>query len=662
MRRLLCVFIIILNVQVAYSQLLATRLQCKFVRPIMKGFLENHVNYDELNSNLEHRTIDQYIKRLDGSKLYLLSSDIKHIRKIMNQNFTKIGARDCASLSEVQSLYIKRVNERVKFAKNYLTKKIKINKKLSFVFDPEQREYPSSEKEADKFQEKYMQFQLANFLATDLNMKEAKAQLGRRYERLEKRVLEMGEEDIFSNYIDSFAHALDPHSSFFSREALEDFDIQMGLSLEGIGATLSSQDGYTVIEQLIAGGAAKDSGELQTKDKIIAVGQGKKGKLEPIYDMDLRDVVRKIRGKSGSQVRLKIFRKAGGKNNTFEVVLERRKISLESEAAQISYVKKKINGKDKKIGVLHIPSFYSDALKGGRSVSKDVEKLLKEVNKEKVDGLVLDLSNNGGGSLDDAVKVAGFFFKTGNVVETQGNKLKDTDSDVQYAGPLVVLTNRLSASASEIVAGALQDYKRAVVVGSDHTFGKGSVQSVIRLPKLLGAIKVTVGLYYIPGGNSTQHMGIESDVVLPDKFATDEIGEKSLDYSLPPKSLPKFVSKSAFVTEGEKKWLPVTDNLLNMLRKKSKARVKKSASFAETRKEIKEAKKKKKTIKISEILDPKSIQEQKDKEKERNLSKAEKKAKYLERPEIEEAVNVISDMLTMNFGPEKLVTQKAKKQ
>lgn len=642
-----------------YAQL-KDGLDCKFIRPIMKGFLENHVNFDDLNSNIEHRTVDQYIKRLDASKLYLLNADIKKVRKVMKNNFKKVGSRNCKPLYEVQALYIKRVKERVKFAKSYLKKKIKIDKKLSFIFDPEQREYPNSTKEANKFQEKYMQFQLANFIATDLKMSEAKGQLKRRYERLEKHVLEMDQQDILSNYVDSFAHALDPHSSFFSQEALEDFDIQMGLSLEGIGATLSSQDGYTVIEQLIAGGAAKDSGLLQTKDKIIAVGQGKKGKLEPIYDMALKDVVRKIRGKSGSKVRLKIFRKVGGKNKTFELSLERRKISLESEAAQIDYIEKKHGAKKIKIGVLHIPSFYSDALKGGRSVSKDVAKLLKEAKKEKVDGLVLDLANNGGGSLDDAVKVAGLFFKVGNVVETQSTKLKDTDSSVQYSGPLVVLTNRLSASASEIVAGALQDYKRAIVVGSDHTFGKGSVQSVIRLPKRLGAIKVTVGLYYIPGGNSTQHRGIVSDILLPDKFATDEIGEKSLDYSLPPKSLPKFISKSAYVEKGQDKWDPVTDEMLTYLRKSSKRRVKANKKFAEIRKEIKEAQAKKKAIKISDILDPKSIQEQKDKEKERDLSKAEKRAKYLERPEVQEAVNIVNDMIQLNTGAAKLLTQKAK--
>jgi carboxyl-terminal processing protease len=267
-----------------------------------------------------------------------------------------------------------------------------------------------------------------------------------------------------------------------------------------------------------------------------------------------------------------------------------------------------------------------------------------------VDGLILDLSNNGGGSLEDAVKIAGPFFGTGNVVKQSSRDdakgditLKDTDSQVDWNGPLVLLTSRISASASEIVAGTLQDYNRAVIVGNDHTFGKGTVQSVVPIPQDLGAIKVTVGMFFTPGGYSTQHRGVTSDVSLPGPYMTDDIGEKFLDYSLPPKKIDAFLSPDAYVKDGPNAWLTVSQDWIKTLSEKSKARVDKDVEFKKIVDELNKAKERGKVIKLSEVTKDK---EKKEKAKAaKNASQAEKDKEYLKRPDIKEAQNVLADLI-----------------
>jgi carboxyl-terminal processing protease len=436
---------------------------------------------------------------------------------------------------------------------------------------------------------------------------------------------------------------------------LEDFEIQMNLSLEGIGATLSSQDGFTVVEALVAGGSASKSGLLQPQDKIIAVAQGDKGVMETVMEMDLRDVVRKIRGEKGTKVRLSVLRKEKEGVKKFEIVLIRDKITLEDDAASILYVDKEINGAKKKIAVLNLPSFYASSKRGERSSAADVKKLLADARNKKADGLILDLSNNGGGSLEDAVKLAGLFFQVGNVVKQSGrderkdvNTLKDSDPMVDWSGPLVVLTSRISASASEIVAGTLKDYKRAIIVGNDHTFGKGSVQSVMPIPQDLGAIKVTVGMFFTPGGDSTQHKGVDSDVIIPGPYTQDDIGEKGLDYSLPPKKIDNFVSAEASVKEGPQAWKPVSSDWIKVLSEKSKTRVDKNDEFKKIVEENKQTAAKNKIFKLSEAG--------KDKEKKEKAkailraSKDEKNKEYLKRVDVNESVNVMMDLITVVGG------------
>lgn len=492
-------------------------LDCKFIQPIQKLFLNYHVSVRDADAQLKNRVTEQYIKRLDPTKIIFTSPDVEEVKKKMANIFESIEKANCEPLMQVNELYLKRVKERADFAKQTLNEKFNVDKSLEFEFDADKKPFAPTKEEIEKFLVKYIQFQTANYLATDMKIGEARENVKKNYDRMIKRATDKKVADVYADYLDSFARSLDPHSSFFSKDVLEDFRISMTLSLEGIGATLSSTDGFTVVESLVPGGAAARSGLVQPQDKIIAVGQGEKGQLENVIEMDLRDVVAKIRGKKGTKVKLSILRKSGDKKDRFEVVLVRDKVKLEDEAVSIKYIDQEINGQKKKIGVIDLPSFYAG---GGRSSANDLKSVIEKAVAKGVSGIVLDLSNNGGGSLDDAVKIAGLFFKTGNVVkqslqaERKGEiPLADTDSKVDYNGPLVVLTSRISASASEIVSGTLKDYRRAVILGGDHTFGKGSIQTVQDLPNALGAIKVTVGMFFTPSGNSTQHRGVEANIL-----------------------------------------------------------------------------------------------------------------------------------------------------
>lgn len=627
-------------------------LECRYLSVIEQGFLANHVKYSNRDPELQTRVVDQMLKRMDPSKIYLTQADVTDIKKKIGNVFDKTKNKDCTFLDQAQKILLQRVQDRAEFAKKFLGKDYKFDPKTEFVYDPDKKEWPKDADEANEYLKKYIHFQIANYLATDMKMDEAKTNVAKNYERAVKKTQDTSEDDLYSGYLDSFARSLDPHSSFFSRDVLEDFEIQMRLSLEGIGATLSSQDGFTMVEALVPGGAAAKSGSIEPQDKIIAVGQ-EKGPMENVIDMDLKDVVKKIRGDKGTKVRLTILRKSGETKKRFDVTLTREKVNLEDEAASILYVDKDINGQKKKIGIIDFPSFYADSRRGGRSSAADMKKLVKEAMDKKVDGLVLDLSNNGGGSLEDAVKIAGLFFATGNVVKQSSKMeghteaaLRDEDATVDFPGPMVVLTSRISASASEIVSGALQDYKRAVIVGGDHTYGKGSVQSVLPIPNNLGAIKVTVGMFFVPSGKSTQHRGVDADVTLPGPYSTDDIGENTMDYSLPPKSIEAFISPEAYVKDGPGAWKELKPEWLKTLKDKSHERVEKSDEFKKIVDELNKAQARGKLIKVSEVLKDKNDKEKKEKAK-KVASKKKKDEEYLKRPDVKEAESVLLDLIQL---------------
>lgn len=639
-------------------------LECEVVTHIENAYLANHLTVNVRDKKLEDRVVEQYIKRLDPAKVYLLSSDADQIKNIMKNVFDKTKKADCSFLTEVQNIISKRTQERLDFAKKFLDNKYKIDDKAEFVYDPDKKPFAKDEKELESFFKDYLHFQVANYVLTDIKPKEARERVIKNYERLVKKTKETNLKTLIDDYMDAFARSLDPHSSFFSSSYYEDFSINMSLSLEGIGATLSQQDGFTTVESLVPGGAADRSSLIKPQDRIVAVSE-KDGKMINVIDMDLQDVVRKIRGPKGTKVKLTILRKEAGKNNRFDVTLTREKVNLEDQAASIYYLDKESSTDPKvknKIAVINLPSFYSDGKRDGRSSARDVKKLIAEARKSKVDGIVLDLAENAGGSLDDSVKLAGLFFKTGNVVKQsqriEGREivLADTDATVDWSGPLVILTSRMSASASEIVSGTLKDYKRAVVVGGDHTYGKGSVQTVVEIPQKLGALKITIGMFFTPGGFSTQHRGVDADIIFPSPYSKDDIGEKSLDYSLEPKKITSFLSKEAYLEEGPEAWKMIKPEWIKTLADNSKARIEKNTEFKKIIEDMEKTKSRGKVVKISEILnDPERKENEKKMKKMRTASKAEKSKEYLKNPQVQEAANILNDLIQLEKQEVKVV-------
>lgn len=633
-------------------------LQCETLPPLMKAFQRNHVSEQKMNDDLFGKTVDQFVKRVDPSKTLLRKADTDSIRTFVMNFMKNMDSPKCTQIIQVKNMMIMRMQEQLNYVKKVLAdKKYKVNENIEIIIDSDKREYAKNEKEAQEKLLKNIHFQISNYLAADEKLPSAKKKLVRRYERFLKRTNDLKKQDIYDMLINSFASALDPHSTYFSQDALTDFQISMKLSLEGIGASLTSEDGYTVIQELIKGGSAFKSGKLESKDKIIAVGQGKSGPLEDVIDMDLRDVVKRIRGKSGSTVRLKILR-AKGEVERFIIPLVRSKVKLEDDAVKVTYRKKKVGGKTLNLAHLELPSFYGDAELKERSSYRDMAKALEKIKKKNVDGVLLDFSSNGGGRLEEAVKIAGLFIREGNIVATKDSNrkiqpLKDMDPKVQYDGPLVILLSRASASASEIVAGALKDYKRAVLVGGDHSFGKGSVQSVMPLPPGLGAMKVTIGLFFIPSGVSTQHQGVDVDVSIPSLLAVDDYGERFLDYSLQPDSISRFVSKEA--NTDSMIWKPVTKEQIRKLANYSQKRVKTDKRFDEIRKEIKENKERKGVIKLADLRKKsKERKSKKDKKKKKGAKEDEPKAA------VEESFNVLADLILLQEGKEEMLANSYK--
>ncbi len=631
-------------------------LVCKLVPTLSEFFLKSHVAIKNSSDDLYQKATDQMLKRLDPSKALLLQSDVDAAKgKILNFYRSMSGINpDCTEVSALRNVLAQRAKEQLAYAKEVLTDKYKLDESVEFQLDPEKRVFPKNVEESKKRQLVQIHFQISNYLMTDMKLPKAREQLVHRYELNLKRVQELKEEEILDYLVNAYASALDPHSSYLSPDAMEDFNINMRLSLEGIGASLSNDDGFTVIQELIPGGAAARSNLLLPKDKIIAVSDKDTGMMVNVIDMDLKDVVKMIRGKAGTTVKLTILREKP-EVQRLNVSLVRSKVQLEDDAAKVEMIDRTVDGKKYKLARIELPGFYGGPKRTDRSSYKDVLTAVEKAKKGGAEGIVLDLSYNSGGLLDEAVRIAGLFLNLGNVVATKDSDgeiqfLDDIDSRVQFNGPMVVYVSRLSASASEIVAGALQDYKRAIIVGGDHTYGKGSVQAVLPLQNNFGLVKVTTGLFYIPGGNSTQHRGVSSDIVFPSPFSTEDNGEKHLDNSLPPGSIANFLSQNA---NQENQWTPVSKAEVEKLRMMSKGRVEKNKDFQEVLKELKEMEEKKGLIKLSDMRKKETEQKKKNKDKAPKVL-----AKERNKPQIDEALNILADFVHLRKqGSASLITK-----
>ena len=587
-------------------------LSCERLPELVKAYLQKHISFHYLNNELRQRAITSYLKRLDPSRSLLLVEEKAALEKSLQGVFHAVRSGDCSDLLVIRDDMTKRYQKVQEFVEVYVgADGYELDSSVELIIDPDKRARPATAAGRDELYRRLIHFQMSNYLANGEDLTEAKRKLIHRYELMTKRAKETTEADVYASFLDAFATALDPHSNYFTADAVEDFQIGMELSLEGIGVALSSRDGYSVVERIIPGGAADQLDVLEPSDKIIAVAQAE-GEFVDIVDMDLRDVVRLIRGKRGTTVRLSILRQ---QENTERLLVSivRDKIKLEDQAAALRFEQvEDEDGKMMKLAVLELPSFYGGRNPSERQSSRDIRELLQKVKEEKADGLLLDLSRNGGGLLENSVEIAGFFIRKGGVVAVKDTfskveVLRDPDDSLLYDGPMVLLTSRVSASASEIVAGAMKDYGRAIVVGDDHTFGKGTVQSMVPLPKDLGALKVTTALFFRPGGNSTQHEGVEADIVLPSLFSASELGEKHQDYSLPAQRIDAFLEVGTLPDKGTSDaefWAPITPEIVRELASRSAERIDQSEEFQEIRRQIKETKERNGVLHLSDIYTP----------------------------------------------------------
>lgn len=568
----------------------------------------NHYSGKKLNDEISERAFDLYIKALDPMKMYFYQSDIDEFSKFKKTIDESIMKGDVSLGFNIYNRFLERVDERLDLIQNKLLKETyDFTADDEMIRDKDLMQYAKTPEEAQERWRKRVKFDILMLKAEardkekkrteDTNSVSGKAteedpivRLQRRYSSLQKRMHQTSNDEVLETYLTAVTNAFDPHSSYMSPSSYSNFMLDIARKLEGIGASLQSIDGYTIVKKLVPGGAAEKDGRLKLEDKIVGVGQGKNGPIEDVVDMKLSDVVKKIRGDKGTIVRLAVLPDDGSDKKIIDIT--REQIALEDCTSEIFEVGKKADGKPFKIGVIDLPSFYLDmdeANKGVRnykSTTRDMRKILKDFIEKEVDAVVLDLRLNGGGSLPEAVNATGLFIETGPVVQVKSGDasrpLLDTDSSVEWTGPLTVLTSKFSASASEIFAGAIKDYGRGLVIGDSTTHGKGTVQTMTDLNERfgigkagdLGALKLTIQMFFRPGGASSQIEGIPSDIELPSLTNHIEgVSESDLDYPLPFQKI-NAVKYPTFPY--------ITADLVKELRKRSAARIAEEKDFLKT--------------------------------------------------------------------------------
>src|SRR6058998_3498036 len=517
---------------------------------------EGHYTRQKLNEDVSKKFLQTYLELLDFSHLFFTQEDVD----ALNAKYGSSMAGDVLlgtlkPAYDIYALYTKRVDDRVAKVKELLKQPIDFKSNATVELSRQKSPWPKNEAEADQLWRGRIANELLQEHLSEHPIEPAPQLVSRRYERLAKNVHEQDKDEQMKLYLDALAQAYDPHSEYLSKADMKNFSINMGLSLVGIGAMLRSEDGYAKIESLVAGGPAQTDGRLKVGDRITAVAQGQADYVD-VREMRLDKVVEMIRGKKGTRVRLLVIPSdATDPSRRKNVDLVRDEIKLKDQEARADIIiKKDENGEPVKLGWITLPSFYADMDKHQKSTTKDVLMLLKRLKKENIAGLVVDLRRNGGGSLEEAISLTGLFLKSGPIVQTKGSNgnivvSSDPDPGIAYSGALVVLTSRQSASASEIFAAALQDYGRAVVVGDQCTFGKGTVQTILDIgnyTSLLGsrshkdgALKLTIQKFYRVAGGSTQLHGVASDIVLPSLTDLPEFAEGALKNCLPYDEVPK---------------------------------------------------------------------------------------------------------------------------
>jgi len=511
----------------------------------------SHFKKQVLDDDQSALVLDNFIKLLDANKAYFLASDIKSFEQYRFKLDDAIWTGLVQPAYHIYSVFQQRWHERNSFALSLLEKEMDFSSNDEYHYDREEAAWAITSEELDQYWVTRVKSDALNLILADKEWDKAKELLEKRYNAAMRRVSQINSEDVFSYFMNAYATTVDPHTSYFSPRTAENFDIDMKLSLEGIGAVLQSDDVYTKVTTIVSEGPADKSDQIKVDDRIIAVGQGN----DPLVDVvgwRLDDVVDLIRGNAGSQVRLEIEAansSVQGKTKVISII--REKVKLEEQGAKSEVIEIIQDGKNLNVGVIDLPKFYIDfdAKNSGdkdyKSTTRDVRELIETMQRENgIEGLIIDLRNNGGGSLGEAIGLTGLFIDRGPVVQEkqlQGKVqvLRDQDAGVAWDGPLAVLVSGSSASASEIFAGAIQDYDRGLIVG-EQTFGKGTVQNIIDLnyalryeDKSAGVLKLTIDKFYRITGESTQLKGVMPDISFPDPIAREHFGEASYDSALP---------------------------------------------------------------------------------------------------------------------------------
>ena len=586
-------------------------------RLVAKLITRYHISQGKIDDKISAKMFDRYLKQLDPRKLYFTKADIDEFSKSRTILDDQIQEGNVKFAYQVFDRYRTRVGERVAMAQRLLKEKYDFQKPGdSILIDAKGRSWAATDTEIHKRWRTRVKADILSLKLSDKPMPDVLEQLRKRYVNIQRGIRQTSKIDILEIYLSSLTHAFDPHSSYMSPETVEDFEILMKLRLQGIGASLRSIDGYTVVVNIVEDGAADKDGRLKKDDKIIGVDSKADGKMIDIVEMKLSKVVRLIRGPKGTKVLLKVLKadkidkktgKTIAKGKTVEILLVRRIIQLKSSEVKGEIIDgaQRIGGRASRIGVINIPSFYRDfegarlGVKNFKSTSRDVRRVLAEFRaKGPLDLLVIDLRFNGGGSLTESIEVSGLFIDKGPVVQVrrlhdQPRSHDDLDAGTSYDGPLLIICNRMSASASEIFAGVIKDYKRGIIVGDKSTHGKGTVQNVMTVgrqmfrflkPSKRGALKLTIQQFFRVNGDSTQKRGVVPHLILPSFNNHRDIGEADLDYALDFAQVP---------SAGYNKFDMINPELLVTLRNNSTNRRAKSKKFAKLIKDIESYRKQK---------------------------------------------------------------------
>lgn len=523
----------------------------KISRLVTTLFERSHYRRQMVDEAASSSILDAYLDALDGNRQYFLAEDIEEFEAWRYQLHDAVKRGRLEPVFHIYNRYLQRAEEQLQHALGQLEHQPDFTVDEEFMFDRSDASWPADREELDDLWRKRVKNDALGLMLTDKDWEETREILEGRYKQVVTRLGQVKSDDVFESFMNAFANTMDPHTSYFSPRNSEEYRIQMSLNYDGIGATLQLQDEYVTIINVIEGGPAAIDGTLKPKDRITGVGQDEEGKIVDVVGWRLDDVVDLIRGPGGSTVRLQVL--PGGAapgSSPVEIPLVRDKVKLEAQAARKDVIELERDGQTRRVGVITVPSFYQDykaRASGDReytSTTADVRRLAEELMAEGIDGMVLDLRNNGGGHLSEATAMTGLFLPGGPIVQLRDTSgrvevLKEEAAGPVYEGPLAVLVNRFSASASEIFAAAIQDYGRGVVIGQQ-TYGKGTVQNLYPLDRYapgdaprFGQLTLTIGKYYRVTGESTQHRGVIPDIEVPSVLDTHMVGESTRETALP---------------------------------------------------------------------------------------------------------------------------------